>query len=637
MAAWFYFDRPTHLAYHDFTTFITPPKNLRSLLGLGLKFIPSPRFTTGNVTDTLTRLRRDLWLKTFFAGSSIDDDDYEPKMSVKSGWSPPDWEIPAAIQQRYSRFSRSLQQMFRKRRGQSNLLPHQRRTLQTLQVSKDLLVVQCDKNLGPAVIETSAYIKKAYDDHLSDTSTYKFLTGGEANNFATKIRRLIEEWLKEYKADLTKMERKFLTHHLQENVTPFPVFYLTMKAHKEPMTTRPIVSCIGSLLHGLGVWVDRKLQSAAQHQRSYFKSSFELMKKLTVIEVPPGALLFTADAVSMYTNILTHQALRAIAQYLRRNEFIYQDLPIEALISALRIVMLNNVFTFGDTAWHQLSGTAMGTPPAPPYATVFYGIHEDTFLDRFPSLRFYKRFIDDVIGIWVPDPDPAVDAASWTEFQACMNSYHGMQWTFSDRGASVDFMDLTISLRGARLHTTLYEKALNLYLYIPPHSSHPPGVLTGLVLGNLYRIDTLCSDVIDKRRFIRLFYRRLLARGYKPEVLRPLFLKAAVLARDRQSAPAPTATTTPVDDADSKRIFLHLRYHPNDPFSFELQQAWKANVAAPRHQHALSRMRNKRSVRLGFDRMTVAYSRAPNLGNLLSYRLIDVGDGPPVSSYRITD
>jgi hypothetical protein len=113
-------------------------------------------------------------------------------------------------------------------------------------------------------------------------------------------------------------------------------------------------------------------------------------KEVVDIAVPPGAVLFTADTVSMYTNIQTHQALRAIAQYLQRNEFIYQDLPIEALISTLHIVVLNNVFTFGDTTWHQLSGTAMGTPPAPPYATVFYGIHADTFLDRFSNLRFYK-------------------------------------------------------------------------------------------------------------------------------------------------------------------------------------------------------------------------------------------------------
>jgi hypothetical protein len=45
MPHWYYFNRPTHLSFHDFTTTIKPCQNLRRLLGLGHKFIPIPRWT----------------------------------------------------------------------------------------------------------------------------------------------------------------------------------------------------------------------------------------------------------------------------------------------------------------------------------------------------------------------------------------------------------------------------------------------------------------------------------------------------------------------------------------------------------------------------------------------------------------
>ena len=42
---WYYFSRPSHLAFHDFTQQKHLAKNLCSLLGLGLKFIPTPHRT----------------------------------------------------------------------------------------------------------------------------------------------------------------------------------------------------------------------------------------------------------------------------------------------------------------------------------------------------------------------------------------------------------------------------------------------------------------------------------------------------------------------------------------------------------------------------------------------------------------
>ena len=293
-------------------------------------------------------------------------------------------------------------------------------------------------------------------DHLSDTTTYKSLTTSEIDRYSSDITKNILGWLKTHHKTLTKMERAFLRKKLKSNQSPYARFYLTLKAHKlkpgqtvDQLKSRPIVSCPGSLLHGLGVWVDRKLQEVAQRTVSYFKNTLELKKELLDLNLPTNACLFTADAVSMYTNILTHTALNLIGKYLNQYQRKYNnEYPKDAIRAGLRLIMTMNIFTFGDLTLKQLNGTAMGTPPAPPYATIYYGIHEEKFLPHHAQcVIFYRQFIDDVIGIWCPNNNHEQDALEWDDFKNKMNAFPGLTWEFSERAKTIDFMDMTISIR----------------------------------------------------------------------------------------------------------------------------------------------------------------------------------------------
>jgi len=117
MPIWYYFARPTHLAFHDLTTYIKPPLGLPKLLGLGQKFIPTPKWTaTWEQIEKSTYLQfdRDLKVKAFCIGhmdrpqtipeelyepgreadlaqalATQPKDDYNPCMYLKSKWNPP--------------------------------------------------------------------------------------------------------------------------------------------------------------------------------------------------------------------------------------------------------------------------------------------------------------------------------------------------------------------------------------------------------------------------------------------------------------------------------------------------------------------------------------------------------------------
>jgi hypothetical protein len=114
---------------------------------------------------------------------------------------------------------------------------------------------------------------------------------------------------------------------------------------------------------------------------------------------------------------------------------------------------------------------SMGTPPTPMYATLYFAIHEDKIIRRFLQLRFYRRYIDDGFGIWISNRQ---DAKAWREFKQLFDTFGNLSWTFSPLETKIDYLDITIGLDSTgRICTTLFEKALDLYLYLPPHSSPP--------------------------------------------------------------------------------------------------------------------------------------------------------------------
>ena len=558
-------------------------------------------------------------------------------MYVPSHWTPPHWTRPNKIvQERLDLFHHRLNSLFRKRRGRTNLLPHQHRALQQLQQQRHFLIVPCDKNLGPSIIDTEMYLKIAFRDHLNDRRVYRSLNNNECRSVQAQLETAIKDWLKTHHKTLTKMERAFVKKGLNNTLNPFARFYLTLKAHKlkpgqhvDHLKSRPIVSCPGSLLHPLGIWVDRKLQPVAQHQRSYFKNSFTLLQQLYELDLPPGARLFTADAKSMYTNIPTSFGLATVARHLREYRLdVDRSFPTDAVRTALSLVMRNNVFIFGDMTFKQLNGTAMGTPPAPPYATIYYGIHESRFLDKYDGkLLYYKRFIDDVLGIFLPDPALGDNDPDWIRLQTEMNAWNGLEWEFSKLVTRLNFMDLTLSINGNRIQSTLYEKELNLHLYIPPHSAHPPGLLPGIVYGTLFRIFTLCNDPADRMARTRVFFQRLLVRGYKADKIKPLFYKAIASAKKYDG------TKTNKSSKQTNYVILHLPFHPQDPASREIQRAWRETIASPQYKMPIGNLKNpKTNTKCGIERMIIAYKRPMNLGNLLSHRKLD-DLGPPVSSY----
>jgi hypothetical protein len=453
--------------------------------------------------------------------------------------------------------------------------------------------------------------------------------------YSGQTRQTITSWINHNKKILTQNEETYLKRSLAQCIEPFGAFYLLMKVHNIPvlpMSTRSIMSASGTLLFALGVWTDSKIQPFSTRQIAYFKSSQVLKTQLNDVVVPPNSFLFTADAVSMYTNIPTDQTLTLICNHIRSTAHLIPDVPVEALCSALRIVMRCNIFSFGDTFWRQISGTAMGCPPAPPWANTFFGLFEAIFLPIFQdNLYLYTRFIDDVNGIWTIQ-NPATNDETWEQFKAALNDDAStLEWIVSPPSQVVDFMDMALSIQHDKITTTLYEKPSNYHLYIPPHSCHPPGLLRGMVYGMVNRLHTLVSDKADRDDRTISAFRHLQRRGYQPRDIRPLFSSAIAKAEIRIANPPPPII---VDPEELRKIqFFHIECHPMNMPARTIQSLWRNHIDAPPNKIPLSDIVGQNGAACGIYRLIVAIHRPPSLCNLLSYRKLKPNSCPPVSSY----
>ena len=243
--------------------------------------------------------------------------------------------------------------------------------------------------------------------------------------------------------------------------------------------------------------------------------------------------------------------------------------------------MTTNVFQFGTSWWIQLIGTAMGTPCACIYATIFFAYFERTrIMQKYQNnLLFYRRQIDDIFGIWIPDKN---NPTAWTDFQTDLNEYCKLKWETNPLSHQVDFLDLTIWIdEDTRcLQYTTYQKEMNLFLYIPKHSAHPPGVTKSLVYGLLKTYHRQNKKKCDFKHYVKLLFNQLVQRGHNRETLHPLFLETAT-AIDERKKKMQTIVNNKIkkkdkDELNNEQLFFHQPFHPRGISRRFIQETYKS-------------------------------------------------------------
>ena len=640
-------------AFHNLCTFLQPPPDTHKLLWLGLKFCIEKPLPKPVLATYIERLTYDIRVKAAMAANEDSivinqsgqriflegDTDYDPKLYLPST----DY-IPAAttpqIEQAIRDFSTGLEQLIdnNKQKRKNNIPPSTRRLIQTLGLDNPhFIVTPTDKNLGPAILERSVYKRRCLQDHLLDTTSYKQLTPEEAQSKLATARELMETLIRTHRHNLASHEITYFTRVFKLKCRT-PQFYATPKVHKSPWKTRPIVSCVNSTLGYLSKWIDRQLQKVIHLCPGYLKDSTVLLHKLQQMEtLTPTTVMVVADAVSMYTNIDTAHALQTLHQWLDLHRAdLPPGFPKDMVLTATELVMTFNIFQFDDTFWLQLTGTAMGTPVACTFATIYYAHHEHTsYLKKFhidyqsttatraaAPLLLYGRLIDDTIQIWDTALLPsAIPLHSLTKTIETEMAYGILPWEVNPPARETSFLDLHISINpDGTITTRTFIKPMNLHLYIPPESAHSQGVLKSLIFGNVFRYWLQNSNTTDFVSTTRDFYTHLLNRGYTPGTLTPIFHAAA--EKIHQRAQKDPTTTPNAEEPNKQQLYLHWEFHPRDITRYEIRSVFNTTLAPILSKPPLA-----------IKQLIIAYTNPPNLRRCITKTQLQETQGEQVSTY----
>jgi hypothetical protein len=190
------------------------------------------------------------------------------------------------------------------------------------------------------------------------------------------------------------------------------------------------------------------------------------------------------------------------------------------------------------------------------------------------------------------------NAAEWKAFKSAL-AFGQLKWDVSELSDSAVFLDLDLYIdpQTRRIHSRTYFKPMNLFLYIPPASAHPPGVLKSVIYGNLQRFWNQNTERADYLHVARHFAERLIARGHDARTIKQYFLEAAMaIDRRRTLGPRPRAQADP-----SNTLFFHWEFHPRGVTRRALRHAYKETLEGYS----------------GFERFVIAYSRPRNLRDAL--------------------
>ena len=390
-----------------------------SLLSKGLLFCPTPVDINEEQLrldfDEFSRQMRNKW---YFKDSLTEDFSETPAFKNKSTWQAPQGSWNPYVEVFLSELEADLFSVEAKGYNRPNLTKEEREAIKSLSSDRSIVIKEADKGSAVVVWDREDYIKEA-ERQLSDKDIYTKIRNNEKRipDLAKRSNEFMDNLFQN--KHLSKKEREYLTWETL-NSPKYAKMYQLSKIHKKlhNVPGMPVISNCGAVTEKASELLDLHLKPIMQEGKSYLRDTDDFLSKLKELgPLPKNSILVTADVVGLYPSIPHKEGLLALKRALEKRA--NPKIPSKILIDMAEFVLKNNFFEFNENLFQQLSGTAIGTKFAPPYACIFMDWLEEAFLatqDKKPWAYF--RYIDDIFIIWTEGEE------SLRHFLESFNEFH---------------------------------------------------------------------------------------------------------------------------------------------------------------------------------------------------------------------
>ncbi len=397
-----------------------------------------------------------------------------------------------------------------------NFSGYQVRALKGFLKHKPFKILDCDKNIGNALIDNDNYLRLAFE-FLDKDPSYTELDSNPLEQTILKINFLLDRLFIENEISLDI--RNILK--LENTRVKLGNFKLLAKLHKTEFGWRPILNSIGHPTSKICFMIDKIFQPYVIKTDSHLKDSQNLIQICETTKFDRTPNLYSLDFSSLYSNINPTLAIPTLAEFFK-TRISAKNFSLKALVVFLKIIFDHNIFKFEGKYFVQNKGLAMGCICGPSFANLYLHILEKSWCS-LNKPRIYLRFIDDIF--------MALDSS--LDLEQFKGNFHNLNLTMNT-GKEVVFLDtiVTYNILNNKLVFDLYIKPTNNGNYLLPYSLHPSHIIENIPRNLMTRIKRICSFYVDFIFHVTNLCILLFKRGYDFKKILINFSLVCIMDRD---------------------------------------------------------------------------------------------------------